>query len=166
MKKELLPLLLCLFLLSCQSQQTEELADTHDETEQIISRSLEIKEDATTTTSPKQLCFEEVVGLDRTEMSLTINHEAVTGIFNYLPHEKDQAIGTIKGRYQNNKVTAIYTYTQEGDEQSEQLILTLSDKNVVIDHTGQVSVDGKPFEKYEGSSYTETLLKVDCKENK
>jgi hypothetical protein len=165
MKKELLPLVSCLFLLSCQSQQTEELADKQDETEQIISRSLDKKEDSTITLvqGPQTFCFEDVVGLDRTEMSLSIDGETVTGNFNYLPHEKDQAIGTIVGRQENNSITAIYTYTQEGNEQSEQLVLTLSDEAILINHTGEVSVDGKPFEKYEGNSYTETLLKSNCK---
>lgn len=67
--------------------------------------------------APETLCFrhiEGIAGKDTTLVRLTISGDSVTGDLLYLPFEKDSRKGTINGTKEKNLIRGIWTYMQEG----------------------------------------------------
>lgn len=79
-----------------------------------------------------QYCFENIFpyqdssGLaDRETLKLVITGENVVGEFNWLPAEKDSRIGTLKGKINQNEITAVYKFMQEGLTESTEITILL-----------------------------------------
>ncbi len=71
---------------------------------------------------------------DIQELMLEIDDKSnVTGIYNWLPAEKDQREGTLKGKVENNIVEAKYTYIQEGIKDSTTISITLEKDKAIIE---------------------------------
>ncbi len=115
----------------------------------------------------EKLCFLFTDGLkneDSTSLNIHIQDTLVTGEYNYIPYEKDAAIGTISGVIKDSIIECVYTYSQEGEEFKENLIWKLqSDKILLktapatIDEQGNIVYDSSKFE------FNIILNKIDCK---
>ncbi len=71
--------------------------------------------------------------IDVEELIININDGIVTGIYNYLPAEKDQRIGNLNGIVTNNVVFAKYIYSQEGEEITTYIKITLNDQEAIVE---------------------------------
>lgn len=78
------------------------------------------------------LCFEEKIGKDITNVRLIIDGDAVTGNMEWLPWEKDQARGTLKGKKNGHEIIADYNYMIEGVNQLEEKVFILDNDKLLI----------------------------------
>lgn len=111
--KNILYYLCCILLIaSCSTKKEEQSTDT-----------TEVEEE-------KLLCFrneypfEDNSGkMDVEELTLVITGDQVTGIYNWLPAEKDQRTGKFTGSINGNTINAKYTFVQEGVEGSADIVI-------------------------------------------
>jgi hypothetical protein len=129
-----------LLMWSCTTEKKEE-----------TSSSDEIQEE-------KLLCFrneypfEDNSGkMDVEELTLTITGSEVTGMYNWLPAEKDQRKGSLTGTLDGNSIKAKYIFMQEGIENSADISIQIEDN--------QASVSGGAPEL----GLESTLKKAECK---
>jgi hypothetical protein len=71
---------------------------------------------------------------DSTYVQITIEADgSASGIYNYLPAEKDATRGTFTGKLNDeNVIVAECTFTQEGEEYKDEVSFELSDDKVVV----------------------------------
>jgi len=140
-KLTLITCLLC-FLTACEvsSSKNSEQA-TEQATEQITEQITE-----QTTDSDNRQCFLSKTVYDEYEaygktielaviiqLSLTVTDNDVVGTYDFFPGEKDAMQGEFKGMIdENNMITSTYTYVQEGEVFSEELIIELKDNMAII----------------------------------
>lgn len=81
-----------------------------------------------------QYCYENVFpykdssGLaDRENLKLIISGKKVVGEYNWLPAEKDSRTGTLHGEIDQDKITAVYEFMQEGLTVSTEITIVLLD---------------------------------------
>ncbi len=102
--------------------------------------------------------------IDSTVLELKIMGEKVTGIYNWMPAEKDQAHGTIEGTIKDNIITAIYSYTIEGSDQKEEAIFKMETGKISLLSGQMEEVDGVMMIKDKAAvEISESLAEVDCK---
>lgn len=109
-------------------------------------------------------CFEEKIGKDITTVKLAINGDVVTGEMEWLPYEKDGAVGTLKGKKVGDEIIVDYDYVIEGSNQSEEKIFKLDGEKLLVKE-GELTEDksGKLIMKDPtGAKFSQTLLKVKC----
>lgn len=87
---------------------------------------------------------------DVEELRITIKDESVTGAYNWLPQFKDQRKGTFEGSVADHTISAKYTFNQEGQSQSEDITLIITDNDATVE-------GGAPE-----LGLNRTLNKVDC----
>lgn len=119
-----------------------------------------------TATAPaaETLCFEEKVGKDLTTVSLIIDGNNVTGRMEWLPWEKDQARGTLKGKKNGNEIVADYEYMIEGSNQLEEKVFVLEGDKLLVKSGELEDKNGKLVMKNPGkATIGQTLVKVACK---
>ncbi|WP_143017317.1 hypothetical protein [Catalinimonas alkaloidigena] len=150
--KTLLSFACALVLLAgCQSSETRDETAAYDST--------------TTEMEPMReetLCFEQEINGVRTEVHLTLAGGDVTGEYNWLPPEKDARRGSVRGSKEGNTILATYDYMIEGQNQTEEITMELTDEGLMITRPGQVEIDGAMFDRDSGEETTETLDQVDC----
>jgi hypothetical protein len=118
-----------------------------------------------TATQPatQTLCFEEKVGKDLTTVKLTIEGDNVIGSMEWLPWEKDQARGTLKGKKNGNEIIADYDYMIEGSNQSEEKIFVLEGDKLLVKSGELEDKNGKLVMKDPAkATIGQTLTKVAC----
>lgn len=77
--------------------------------------------------------FEDNSGrMDIEELTLVITGNQVTGMYNWLPAEKDQRKGKLTGSISGNTITAKYTFMQEGVEDSTNIIIQIDDDKASV----------------------------------
>lgn len=83
-------------------------------------------------------CFRSVTtagdGSYSDTMSITLDfaNNAVEGRMDRLPGMKDKMRGTLKGTLDEGRLTALYTYSAEGVEQTEQRLFNLGEDHITI----------------------------------
>lgn len=156
MKRTLFYITILGSLVACKSKTESSRADSTivlADTLAMASKSLEVN----------QLCFVEAIGKDSTLVSITINGDAVEGKMNWLPYEKDGAIGTLKGKKVGDVITADYSYVIEGSEQVEEKVFILQGEKLLIKEGELEDKNGKLIMKFpEKAKVTSTLNRVDC----
>jgi uncharacterized protein YgiM (DUF1202 family) len=71
---------------------------------------------------------------DMIQLSVTITDKEAVGTYDYVPAEKDAMIGKFKGTIdENGVITAIYTYVQEGMENTQELSIELKDETAIVE---------------------------------
>jgi hypothetical protein len=88
---------------------------------------------------------------DVEELTLAITGNEVTGMYNWLPAEKDQRKGSLTGTLEGNSIKAKYIFMQEGIENS-------ADINIQIE-VNKASVSGGAPEL----GLESTIKKAECK---
>lgn len=87
------------------------------------------------------LCYQKVSGIshqDTATIQLLIHGKSVSGRFSNVPSEKDSRIGTLTGTKENDVITGIWAYSQEGMADSLPIVFklignTLVQKNYFFD---------------------------------
>jgi len=85
------------------------------------------------------LCFENVYpyqdssGMkDTEELTLFIEDGKVTGVYNWLPAEKDNREGSLSGTIRNNVIKATYRFYQEGKVDSTSIEITFDQNSAIV----------------------------------
>ena len=112
-------------------------------------------------------CFSKKWNKDITDVQLTIAGNAVTGVMNWIPYQKDGARGTLKGtKNAAGELEVIYDYVIEGSQQTETKIMKIEQEKLLI-KVGELldpKYDGHLIYKdISQAKYSETLEKVACK---
>jgi hypothetical protein len=101
---------------------------------------------------------------DSTSLNIHIQDTLITGEFNYIPYEKDAAIGTISGVIKDSIIECVYTYSQEGEEFKENQIWKLKGDKIlmksapaILDEQGNIAYDSSKYD------FNIILNKIDCK---
>lgn len=136
--KALSYILFALLIWSCTTEKKEQTTATNEEEKFLCFRN--------------EYPFEDNSGkMDVEELTLSITGNDVTGMYNWLPAEKDQRKGTLTGSLQGNTIQAKYIFMQEGIEHSADISIQIDDN--------QASVSGGAPEL----GLASTLKKVECK---
>ncbi|WP_018689199.1 hypothetical protein [Ahrensia kielensis] len=69
---------------------------------------------------------------DMEELLISIDGKAAKGSYNWLPQFKDQRKGSIEGTVSEQTITATYNFNQEGQSQSVDLTIALTDKDATV----------------------------------
>ncbi len=97
-------------------------------------------------------------------LQYTEYYEDIVGILDYSFYDKDGAHGTFKGKKEGDIITATWTYTIEGSEQSE-LIMIKIEGDKALKASGEL-VEGKDgvlqLKDAAHASWQETLTRVQC----
>lgn len=118
----LFPLLFLVFL-ACQDNKTTSEAASKNETEI-----------ATDTVSLEKMCFLTTSGAaeiqgkivqDSLVLKLGIEGNKVSGVFNWIPAEKDSRRGKLLGTKKGNLIRGDYRFVQEGKEQTQPIQIEL-----------------------------------------
>jgi hypothetical protein len=112
----------------------------------------------------KPLCFIRVEGesnQDTSFINLKMNGEDVTGEFKHLPHEKDSRIGTLKGKRKGNEIKALWSFIQEGMNDTLSIELKLRENQLLQKSYSIDPVRGRQFTS-DTSRYTIIYNKIDC----
>lgn len=128
--KKLIVLLVALLMFSCNDINKKQKGD-----EGLIDN----QEKTAQTTLNGKWCFKnEYVYEDnpsmKDELNLTLifNGQDVTGNYDWLPQEKDQRKGTLKGKLKDQTITADYVFMQEGEKDTAQIKIVLHKDKAVI----------------------------------
>lgn len=70
--------------------------------------------------------------VDSLFIRMDILGELVTGVYNWAPQEKDHRTGSFQGTIADDVVTALYTYTAEGETAKEEVLFKLEDDRLRI----------------------------------
>jgi hypothetical protein len=110
-------------------------------------------------------CFEHRVGKDVTTVQLTLNGNEVSGEMSWLPFEKDSGTGTLRGLRTEGEIIAVWSYTIEGSNQTEEVRFQLTGDQLQR-KTGELvdpANDGNlKLKDPAAAQYTETYTKVAC----
>ena len=112
-------------------------------------------------------CFLHAENKDTTRVSINIKGDAVEGAKAWQPHEKDGAIGTLKGTRKGNVLETEYSYEIEGSKQKQPLRFMLNGdklteaKAELMDtpKSGVLAYKDTTKITFEGG---EVLMKADC----
>ena len=112
-------------------------------------------------------CFYADVNKDITEVNLNITGNQVTGTMNWIPLEKDSAVGRLLGNVNAaGELDLVYYYMIEGNAQTETKVMKIENKQLMIKH-GELldpkNVGDLVYKDATTATYNQTLLKVDCK---
>lgn len=153
-------LFLAAFLASCTHSTTSE--DTQNQEKQTIENQFIEK----VTVSTKTECFRNETGYtddsdkkDIEELVLKIEYQnenkKVTGVYNWLPAEKDQRRGTFEGILKDDIISANYIFMQEGIQDTVAITILLENNKVTINSI---------HPENEELGLKTTIAKVDCQE--
>lgn len=132
--RKILALLLVVSQFSCGTR--EETTATSEETDTSslnIEPALEVATEVSTQPIDS-FCYLQVSGAtkqDTKSLRLVIKNDDVTGELMYLPHEKDGRFGLLSGKKKGDTIHAIWTYMQEGMEDTVSVSFAITDAGVL-----------------------------------
>ncbi|HET8809247.1 MAG TPA: hypothetical protein VFM65_03170 [Flavobacteriaceae bacterium] len=151
--KKLIFLFCCFLIFACQEHNKKKVPQTSEKpTEESTGK---------TSNLPENLCFLSIVGSSKVDgktvqdslvLNLKIRNNKVSGVYNWIPAEKDVRRGTIVGEKQENSIRGEYLFMQEGKKQAQSIFINLHD-----DYAKVTTNAGK-----QGEMVVE-IEKVDCK---
>lgn len=102
--------------------------------------------------------------VDSLYIRLDILGELVNGIYNWLPEEKDQMTGSFQGSIADDLVTAVYTYTAEGETGKQEVLFKLEEGQLRMATGDMETSEGVTlFRNKSRVTYGEPVPEVDCK---
>ena len=110
------------------------------------------------------MCFLRTDGLeneDTERVQLIVIAGKVTGTMQYLPLEKDHRVGTVNGTKNGNDIKLVWSYTQEGMDDSMQVVFKLDGDKL---QQKRWAYDAKTGREYvpDTARYSNEWKKVDC----
>ncbi|MEM1121779.1 MAG: hypothetical protein AAGJ18_15110 [Bacteroidota bacterium] len=100
---------------------------------------------------------------DTTQVNLTIMGDNITGIYNWIPAEKDSARGTLTGTKKGDIITVLYDYTIEGSKQKEEMIFKMEANQLLIKRGELHEVGGVlKLKNPETAEFSEAVPRITC----
>ena len=143
----------CLFLFSCAGNKQNESANDSTSTAAPA-----VRQDTT-------LCFHRLEGLknqDTTSITLRFNGDEVNGELNHLPYEKDSRKGTFKGNRKGDTIRALWTFMQEGMNDTLSVEFKLSGDELLQKTYGVDTSTGRQ-KLTDTSTFAHRYTRVECK---
>lgn len=131
-KNEVLSLFIFLTLLGCEKNTVIEDIDAMKKTQ---NPKLEIEKQSTAQLSIQDgsYCFIKNYNQDVTNVKLVFAGDAISGVMNWVPYQKDSARGTLKGtKNQSDEFDLIYDYMIEGNQQTETKRMKMENGKLLI----------------------------------
>ncbi|MBZ0207034.1 MAG: hypothetical protein K8H89_11970 [Flavobacteriales bacterium] len=89
--------------------------------------------------------------------------ELVNGVYKWLPLEMDAVTGTFTGTLENGVVTALYTYSSEGETAKQEILFKLAEGGLRIGNGELVQDQGVWLFKDKGQAeYGDAIPEVPC----
>ncbi len=111
-------------------------------------------------------CFLKALNRDTTRIRLEFDGDSVRGTMDWLPWEKDRAVGTLRGvRTGTGELDLVYDYVIEGNRQTETKIMKLEGTTLRIKVGELEDPSNNGTLRYKDASkaaYTESLDEVPC----
>jgi hypothetical protein len=160
MKKTLFnfsPYIIILGMAACSSPQEKQATDS-------TTIKTEVTQTTIDTVVASEFCFLGTGGSknqDSTKVHLLIKDSTVTGDMNWMPYEKDRRLGKLQGVKKGDEITAVWTFMQEGMEDTLTTQFKLSNDKLVQKalklntKTGRQQTD-------RNDNYTLAYKAVDC----
>ena len=104
--------------------------------------------------APVKHCFWSEFGMDDIkdveELTVVLDGDAATGVYNWIPAYKDKRLGNYTGTFADPVISADYEFQQEGQTTTAKIMITIEDD--------QVSVEGGAPEL----GLKTTIARVEC----
>jgi hypothetical protein len=123
-----------------------------------------VSADTIPVTQADTVCFQRLEGSAKQDISavrLIILNNEVTGEFMYIPFEKDSRIGTIKGSRNGDIVKGMWTYMQEGIQDSLPVEFKFSGDSLLQKNYSFDSSTGRQFLR-DTARFSKAHQKIDC----
>ncbi len=82
-------------------------------------------------------CFRSEFGMDDVkdveELTIILDGDVATGVYNWIPAYKDKRMGTYTGTFADPVISADYEFQQEGQTATAQITITIEDDQVSIE---------------------------------
>jgi hypothetical protein len=118
--------LFCSIFLSCQKKAGEQKDD-------IIEESITDHPTKEINTA-EEYCYLKVNGKDSIKLNFKKQGDSIWGIYHNLPYGIDKRISSFKGVMQNNRATAVSTYSAEGMDYMEEIQFTTGDNEARLNY--------------------------------
>lgn len=148
-----LAFLTCLSACQSGSRSGEETADTLQQADQLPLEDQEQKH-----------CFLRMEGTQQQDSSyiqLVIRNETVSGVYNVIPHEKDARRGTILGKADDDVFDLVWTFTQEGMQDTLRVVFALHDGKLLQKPLTVDTLTGRQVTR-DSSSFSVAYKPIDC----
>jgi|SRR5690606_19875955 len=112
----------------------------------------------------QKYCFLKTEGSaqqDSAYIQLTIRKQTVSGVYNLIPTEKDARRGTILGKKEDDVLDVVWTFSQEGMQDTMRLVFALRDGRLVQKPLSVDSATGRQVTR-DSSPFSEMYESVDC----
>lgn len=152
----------CLLFFSCQSKDSKQATN---ETSQPAPGQDIAKPG---TVQPETFCYRLAVGDDPNRQDvwfakLTVDGHKVSGIYNWIPYEKDNERGLFLGVMDGGIVTGVWNSTIEGNYQKKEVVFKMSDTELVRKRGATEEKDGiLRLKESEVTIWAEVMVRVDC----
>ena len=164
MKKAGIILCAAILIAGCKNENKEEIEIPQETTETVPESAPQEKLCFLKVTEGKADYDENKIIRDSIVFQLKRKGDSISGIFNWLPYEKDKKISTFKGTISGKTGNAIADYQAEGMKYKEELVFTLGEDQVSVMYGEMVQGDDGIWKyKNKEASSIQTLSKVDCK---
>ncbi len=104
--------------------------------------------------APVKHCFRSEFGMDDIkdveELTVVLDGDAATGMYNWIPAYKDKRMGNYTGTFADPVISADYEFQQEGQTATAMITITIEDQ--------QVKVEGGAPEL----GLNTTIARIDC----
>ena len=111
-------------------------------------------------------CFNKKFNQDNTDVKLVFTGDAITGVMNWVPHQKDSARGTLKGtKNPLGEFELMYDYMIEGNQQTETKRMKMEDGKLLIKIGALLDPNNNGnlvYKDVNQAKYSEMLEPVDC----
>lgn len=112
----------------------------------------------------QRYCFLRTEGSrqqDSSFLQLSIRNETVNGTYNDIPYEKDARRGTVLGKLQGNVFDLVWTFTQEGVQDTLRVVFQLQGDSLL---RKPFAVDPKTGREVtqDTAEFSEVYVPVDC----
>lgn len=102
--------------------------------------------------------------VDSLYIRLDILGELANGVYNWLPGEKDRMTGTFQGSIEDSVITALYSYSAEGQTQKQEVLFKMGPGGLRIATGELVLSEGvNLFKDKSKCSFGEPVPEVPCK---
>ncbi len=169
----LLSVFIFLALLGCEKNKTPEanMQASSGEIDALANSEKAIQKIETQSTAQPNIpdgsyCFLKKFNQDVTDVKLVFAGDAITGVMNWVPYQKDSARGTLKGtKNQASEFDLMYDYMIEGNQQTETKRMKMESGKLFI-KTGELSDPNNNgnlvYKDVNQAKYSEMLEPVDC----
>ncbi len=162
--KALFTLSLAMLVAACnnQSKTSIEKQPTKTEIDSPISTKIENRQEM-----KGDFCFKKTENKDVTDIKFRIlSNDDIRGEMIWQPYEKDGAVGTLTGKLiSDNEIRFVYSYTIEGNKQTEEKIMKVENGNLYIKKGELLDVKKEgnlTLKDIATATYTEAIHAVKC----